>query len=126
VKRDMENFRIFVQQNADTNEAQAAGIITSAGMLIKKVTVQDKPELALYQGATTGTARARAKSRGRGVTYWWEFSSDQKTWSSASATRVANTSFANLTPGTLYYFRFQALTKAGLSDWSQIVSFMVK
>ena len=126
VKRDMTNFRIFVQQSADANEAQAASIIAGAGMLVKKVTVSNKPDLALFQGATTGSATARAKSRGRGVTYWWAFSSDQKTWSSAPATRIAQTSFANLTPGTLYYFRFQALTKACLSDWSQIVSFMAK
>ncbi len=77
-------------------------------------------------GATSGAVSARAKSRGRGATYWWECSTDQKTWAGSPATRIAQASFANLTPGTLYYFRFQALTKAGLSDWSQIVSFMVR
>jgi hypothetical protein len=126
VKRDMENLRIFTQQLADANEAQAAQIIASAGMSVKKVAVRNKPDLAIVQGATTGSAIARAKSRGRGATYWWEYSTDQKTWTNAPVTRVAKTSFANLTPGTLYSFRFQTLTKAGLSDWSQIVGFMVK
>ncbi len=126
VKRDLVNLRIFAQQLADANEAQAAEIIASAGMSVKKVTVRQKAELSLAQGATTGSAIARAKSSGPRSTYWWEYSVDQKTWSSAPVTRVANTSFAGLTPGVLYYFRFQALTKAGLSDWSQVVSFMVK
>jgi hypothetical protein len=126
VRRDMRNFLVFVQQNADANEAQAANIITSAGMFIKKVVVRDTPDLAIRQGATSGTAIARAKSRGRGATYWWAFSADEKTWIVVPATRKATASFANLTPGMVYYFRFQALTKAGLSDWSQIVSFMVK
>jgi hypothetical protein len=126
VRRDMENLRIFAQQLADANPAQAALIIASAGMYVKKVTVRIKAELAIVQGATTGSAIARAKSRGPRTTYWWQVSTDMKTWVAGPTTRVAHASFANLTPATLYYFRFQTLTKAGMSDWSQIISFIVK
>jgi Fibronectin type III domain len=126
VRRDMINYRIFVQQSADANEAQAATIIASAGLALKKVTARTKPDLAIVQGATIGTAIARAKSRGPRATYWWSSSTDQKAWVSAPATRIAQATFAGLTPGTMYYFRFQVLTKAGLSDWSQVVGFMVK
>jgi hypothetical protein len=39
--------------------------------------------------------------------------------------RVATMTFEGLTPGTTYAFRFKTLTRAGISDWSQIVAFMV-
>jgi hypothetical protein len=126
VKRDFENLRIYTQQCADSNESEAAAIIAAAGMYVKKVAVRVKPDFAVVQGATTGSAIARAKSRGRGVTYWWEVSTDQKTWQGSLPTRKATGTFANLTPGTLYYFRFQVLTKAGMSDWSQVIAFMPK
>jgi hypothetical protein len=91
------------------------------------VVTRTKAELAVLQGASSGIAIARAKSRGRGAIYWWAVSTDQKTWVvEALPTKKAKTSFANLTPGTTYYFRFQAFTAAGMSDWSQIVAFMVK
>ena len=32
---------------------------------------------------------------------------------------------AGLTPGTLYFFRFRVMTKAGLSAWSTAVSLIV-
>jgi hypothetical protein len=126
VRRDLENLRICTQQAADANPELAATIIVSAGMYVKIVPVRNKADLAVVQGASSGSAIARAKSRGRGATYWWEVSSDQKTWSSAPVTRIATASFAGLTPGTTYYFRFQVLTAAGLSDWSQNISFLVK
>ncbi len=126
VKRDMENYRIFAQQLADANPAQAAEIIASAGLFVKKGTSFRKPNLAIAQGETSGSVIVRAKSRGRGTTYWWQISTDEKSWLSSPATRIAKTTFAGLTPGTVYYFRFQTLTKAGLSDWSQVVGFMVK
>jgi hypothetical protein len=127
VKRDMETFLAIVQQLADASPNQAEAIITAAGLYVRKVVTRTKAELAILQGASSGIAIARAKSRGRGAIYWWAVSADQKTWSvEALPTKKAKTSFANLTPGTTYYFRFQAFTASGMSDWSQIVAFMVK
>jgi hypothetical protein len=111
---------------ADNDPDKAAEIITAAGLGIKKVAVRNKPDLEIRQGATSGSAIAIAKSRGKGTTYWWAISMDQKSWTGSGPTRTAKQSFANLTPGTIYYFRFQTLTKDGMSDWSQIVAFMVK
>jgi hypothetical protein len=126
VRLDIEGFRVFVQQLADATPDKAAEIITAAGMRVKKVRVTNKPDFEMRQGDASGSAVAIAKSRGKGTTYWWAFSSDQKSWTVTTPTRTASQSFANLTPGTMYYFRFQTLTKDGLSDWSQIVAFMVK
>ena len=40
-------------------------------------------------------------------------------------TLQASTTVAGLTPATLYYFRYRAVTKTGLGDWSQILSLLV-
>jgi hypothetical protein len=80
VKRNMESFRFFVQRLADNDPERAAEIITAAGMYVRKVTVPTKADLAIQQGLTSGTATAIATSRGRGATYWWEVSGDQKSW----------------------------------------------
>jgi hypothetical protein len=113
-----------VQGVADANAASAAAVIESAGMFVRKVTPPARPAFAVTEGAVTGSARARVKSQGRNATYWWAYSTDQRTWVSAPVTRVASTTFSGLTAGTTYYFRYQAMTAAGLGDWSQVVSFM--
>jgi hypothetical protein len=126
VRRDLENLRISAQQAADANQEHAALVIESAGMYVKKAPARTKADFAIRQGAASGLATAQVRSRGRGATYWWVYSVDQRSWATTPATRTATTGFANLTPGTTYYFRFQVLTPAGLGDWSQIISFMVK
>ncbi len=59
------------------------------------------------------------------ATYYWEMSSDQKVWSSLPETTKSFTSVAGLTPGQTYYFRLRTLTRAGKSDYTQIVSLLV-
>jgi hypothetical protein len=36
------------------------------------------------------------------------------------------TVISGLTPGQTYYFRFRALTRKGMRDWSQVVSLIVR
>jgi hypothetical protein len=57
--------------------------------------------------------------------YFWEYSLDQKTWILAAETRNAKALVTGLTPGVTTYFRFRALTHAGRTDYSQVVSLMV-
>ena len=62
----------------------------------------------------------------RATTYYWAWSLDQKSWTSAADTTKARTTIAGLEPGSLVYFRCRALaTKTGTTDWSQIVSLIV-
>jgi hypothetical protein len=42
------------------------------------------------------------------------------------STMQAKTGLSGLTVGTTYYFRFQALTRTGTENWSQVVAFVVK
>jgi|HubBroStandDraft_6_1064221.scaffolds.fasta_scaffold370626_1 hypothetical protein len=122
----MQELRGFVQSTADANVAVAASVIESAGMFVRKSPTRTKVDFAVTEGAVTGSALARVKSQGPGATYWWAFSSDQKTWTTAPVTRTAQTTISGLTAGTTYYFRYQVLTSEGLGDWSQIVSYMAR
>jgi hypothetical protein len=51
---------------------------------------------------------------------------DQKAWNSAASTLQGKTTIAGLTPGAVVYFRHRMVTKAGETDWSQVVNLIIK
>jgi hypothetical protein len=128
VKADLEALRTCVQSVVDaSNPANADAIITSAGMAARKVRVHDKPAVAIKQGSVSGTVALSAKAAAKKASYNWQYSTDQKAWTSLPATLKARTTASGLTAGTTYYFRSQALTaKGGEGDWGQLVSLIVK
>ena len=127
LKTDLENLKAYVQTVADAaNPTNAASIVESAGMTVRKVTLHDKPALAVKQGSVSGSVNLASKAAAHRAAYGWQYSTDQKTWTSLPETLQAKTGVSGLTAGTVYYFRVQALTKTGEGDWSQIVSLMVK
>jgi len=115
----------IAQQTADADPADAGAIFESAGMFARVVTVPAIPDFAARQGAVSGEVVARVKSRGDGTTYWFASSSDGKTWVVAPASRKATFVFTGLPAAATSFFRFQTLTSAGLSDWSQPISLLV-
>jgi hypothetical protein len=82
-------------------------------------------DFAVKQGGVSGEAVARAKSRGHGTTYWFASSSDGKSYVVAPPVRKATFVFTGLPAAATSWFRFQTLTKTGLSDWSQAISLLV-
>ena len=126
VKSDLENLRNYVQSVSDANPSNAAAMIEGAGMTIRKVTLHDKAELSIKQGTVSGTVVATSKAAGKRAAYGWQYSTDQKTWTSLPPTLQAKAGVSGLTAGTLYYFRVQPLLKSGEQNWSGIVSFLVK
>jgi hypothetical protein len=128
VKADLESLKNYVQNVVDaSNPANAESIIGSAGMAIRKVTLHDKAELAVKQGSVSGTVTLSAKAAAKKAAYNWQYSIDQKTWTSLPQTLKAKTGVSGLTSGTTYYFRSQALTpKGGVGDWGQMISLLVK
>ncbi len=58
--------------------------------------------------------------------YYWEYSLDQRTWTSAAEGFKSTTEITALTSGQMYYFRFRGLTRKGRTDHSQVVSMIVK
>ncbi len=127
VKIDLENLKSYVQTAAaGATPADADAMIESAGMTIRKVTLHDKPALAAKDGSVSGTVNLSAKAAGKKAAYTWQYSTDQKTWTTVPQTMESKTGVSGLTAGTQYYFRFQSVTKAGVGDWSQTVALLVK
>ena len=94
---------------------------------VAKPTLHDKPALSVKQGSVSGTVTLVAKAAATKAAYNWQYSTDQKTWTSPPQTLKAKTGVSGLTAGTTYSFRSQALTpKSGEGDWGQIVSLLVK
>jgi hypothetical protein len=127
VRDDLESLKTYVQNIVDaSNPANGEGIIGSASMDIRKVTLHDKAALAVKQGSVSGTVTLSAKAAAKKAAYNWQYSLDQKTWTSLPQTLVAKTGLSGLTAATVYYFRNQTQTpKGGESNWGQVVSFLV-
>jgi hypothetical protein len=126
VRSDLEVLRTYVQSIADAaNPTNAEAIIESSGLAVRKTAVRNKPALAAKQGSVSGSVNVAAKSAGSRAAYDWQYSTDQKTWTSLPPTLQAKTGVSGLTAGTLYYFRVQPLTKDGEQNFSEIVSLIV-
>jgi hypothetical protein len=126
MRTDMGILHAYVQQIADASESQATAIIESAGMSTRKPTTFTKSVFAAKMGVVSGLVHLVALAVAKAASYDWQWSTDQKTWTSLPSTLKAKTSVAGLTAGTTYYFRFRALTRKGQGDWGQFVSLLVK
>lgn len=126
LRADLAHLKAYVQQVTDANPGTAESIIQSAGMSVKKTAVRTKSELEANPGSVSGTASLIAKAAGARASYEWQYSIDQKTWTSAPSTLQAKTVVLGLTPAVVYFFRFRPVTKAGEGNMSQVVSLLVK
>jgi hypothetical protein len=126
VHTDLKSLLAYVQGVADAaNPSNAEAIIESSGMTVRKVTLHDKPAIAVKQLSVSGSVEIIAKSVAHRAAYDWQYSTDQKTFTSLPPTLQAKTTVSGLTVATVYYFRFQPLIKTGEENWSQIVSLLV-
>jgi hypothetical protein len=125
VRSDLEHEKAYVQQIADQNPATAEAVIHSAGMAVKKTTLRNKADLAATLGPVSGSVHLVAKAVGHRVAYEWQYSLDQKTWTSAPVTLQAKADLTALTSGSTYYFRVRPVLKTGEAAWTQIVSLLV-
>lgn len=116
----------YVRSICEANPDSAAAIAESAGMRLKRLTPRVKLPFNVTQGSVSGTVICDAKAAGMPATYYFAFSLDQKTWTSVPDAMTSKITIAGLTPGQTYYFRFRTLTRKGLSDFSQVVSLLVK
>ena len=127
VRRDLRYFVAYLQTVLDLmTVADALALIELVNMRARRYTRPNKAELAASPGDTSGAVDLVAKAVAHYATYYWEMSSDQKSWSSLPETTKSFTSVAGLTPGQTYYFRLRTLTRAGKSDYSQVVSLLAR
>jgi hypothetical protein len=123
---DLHHLKAYVQLIADADPENAQAIIVSAGMSVKKISAHAKQDFVAKQGKVSASASLRAKAAARRASYQWQVSTDQKIWNDLSVTLIAHTEVLGLTPGVTHYFRHRVVTKTGTSDWSQVVSLLVK
>jgi hypothetical protein len=127
VRDDLNHLQDYVQSIAETqaSSADAAAVIESAFMSVRKAAKREKPELSAKGTGVSGAVALDAKAVAPDATYYWEFSLNQKDWLSVPATMKASTVISGLTPAQTYYFRFRSLTRTGPRDYSQSVSLLV-
>jgi hypothetical protein len=106
--------------------SDAISAVESAGLKVRKSTAQHKQVLAVKDGLTSGSVQLVAKAVAAVATYYWQYSLDGKTWTSCPDTLKAEADVSGLTTAQTYSFRFRTLTRAGASDFSQIVTHLVK
>ena len=117
----------YVQSIADqqTSRDAAIAVITSSGFGVKKYTKPSKAEFSVTQGDVSGSVDLSVLALGTVASHYWQFSSNQKDWTSVPETLQTTTTITGLTPLTTYYFRFKRLTRTGMSDWSPSTSLLV-
>jgi hypothetical protein len=122
----LQQLRSYIQSIADEDATNAASIIESAGVAVRKTPTRHARVFAARQGHVSGVANVVAAVAGRRASYDWEYSTDGgKTWVTLPSTLQAKTTVAGLTPGSTVQFKYRAVTKTGETDWSQPVSLMV-
>jgi hypothetical protein len=122
----LEALRIVVQIEVDATPNQAATLATSAGMKLRRASLRTKADFAVGDGPNAGSVHLIAKAIAKALVYYWEVSSDQKSWSVALDTTRADAILTGLTPGQTYWFRFRARTRTGMSDYSIVLSHIVR
>jgi hypothetical protein len=126
VKSDLVTLKAYVSTVAGmATPENAPAIIQSAGLSVRKTTLHDKAALSAKQGSVSGSVNLVAKAAARTAAYEWQYSTDQKTWTTLPITLQAKTGVSGLTPATTYSFRVQEVTRTGVENWSQIVTLLV-
>lgn len=83
-----------------------------------------KPPLDVKEGPTSGTAKAIALAVFHALTYTWEWSLDQQTWSSTTSGK-SFVLLTGLTPGKTYYLRVKAFLRDGTTtDYIRTIDFI--
>jgi hypothetical protein len=122
----VEGLRLHVQGIADATPENAAPIIESAGMRVKRPAVPAKPPFAVKPGLVSGSVALAVIAAGDRAAYGWQWSDDGGvTWHDVPVTMQAKTGIAGLTPGGTYRFRVRVWTKDGERDWGEAVAMIV-
>ena len=108
------------------NMPRDAGVALIAAVLMFVSTTgkhQPKAELTAKMSSISGLVLLNARAVPGAVSYGWELSLDQVTWSSGGTTAQSHTTISGLTPGKVYYFRFHAFLRDNTTtNPSQVVN----
>ena len=123
----VDELRSYVQKIGDADAENAAAIFQSAGMGVRKAHVPAKRVFKVIQGASSGIVKVVAPAPSHRASYDWSWSTDGgKAWQIAPSTLQAKTQLTGLPAGSTVSFRYRVTTKAGESEWSDAINFLVK
>jgi hypothetical protein len=105
---------------------QAKAVIESTGFPIKKHAIRPKPPIEAKFGGVSGTALLIALAAGHSAVYYFEMSTDQKSWVELPDVLKCQTTVSGLTVGTVYYFRVRARNRKGLSDYVNAAPYVAR
>jgi hypothetical protein len=124
---ELNNARAFVNCVAlQAPPEQALAMIESSGFRSRQVVVRPKPPIEVKYGGLSGAVLLVALAVRQRAIYYFQVSTDQKSWTSCPNIMKCTTTVTGLTVGTTCYFRVQIQTSKGLGDWSMPVSFVVR
>ena len=125
---DLNQLQAYVQSvvTEGMTPAEAAAVIESAFMSVRKTPPRSIPEVSAKCGDVSGKVVLAAKAVAQESVYAWEYSVDQSKWTPVTETMKSRTEVSGLTPACIYYFRYRALTRAGWQDYSHVVSLVVR
>jgi hypothetical protein len=118
IRSDADLLRVYVETVANQSPEHGPAIVASAGMYEKGSSGPRRGQTYARQEPTSGSVHLLAPHPGGDASFEWQWSTDQTTWTTAGTSTQADFRITGLTPGLLYYFRVQVLTKGGLGDWS--------
>src|SRR5262249_5587963 len=126
VGKACESVRLHVQSVIDAHVDQAATLAESAGMKLARVPNRSKAAFEVKDGPLSAYPQLIAKAVPGALLYFWECGSDQKNFGVAGDSSAAHFVIGGLTVGQTYYFRFRARTRTGMTNYSQVLSHVVR
>ena len=120
----LQQLRGYVQVAADEDPENAATIIVSAGMTVRKPATLPPRVFSARLGSAPGEVKVIAPTAGHRASYDWEYSVDNGVnWLTMPSTLQASTKLEGLTPGTSVMFKYRSVTsKGGVGDWSAAIT----
>ena len=105
-------------------------IIQSGFHASKQPTAHQKPEIAAYDGAHSGSVLLKIKAIEGAVAYIWQYVQEASpnsasVWITVNTSTVANFQIDHLIPGVTYSFRYASISSDGTSDFCAPISKIV-
>jgi CheY-like chemotaxis protein len=122
---ELQRLRSYVQMVADASPGSAAAIVESAGMCVKKSSGHGRAAFKAAKGPRGGSVSLFGQREKTRASYEWQFSLDGTTWQTGAWTVKASAVIDGLESGKRYFFRFRSVTKAGMGDFGQVITFVV-
>jgi hypothetical protein len=124
VLRDLQQMQTYVQSIAQPlSPNEAAAVVERAGMNVKDARGPSKPLLRVKPGPLPSAAHVYARAVKTRASYEFQYAPEGGAWVSVPPTVRADAPLEGLVPGLTYSVRVRTATKAGLSDFSEPVTF---